>query len=113
MSYQEYFNIMLGLIAFLGGWWMKAIWQSIKELTATDNQLLMKVNAIEILIAGQYAKREEVEKINNSIVNKLEKLENVEALLAQHYVTKEDHNRNIEALFKKLDRMETKIDSKG
>lgn len=111
MSYQDYFNILLGLVAFLGGWWMKAIWQSIKDLQTTDNQLLVKVNSIEILIAGQYARREELEKLSNSIIAKLDRLENMESILAHKYVSKDDYNRVIEALFKKLDKMEEKLDA--
>ena len=106
MSYQEYFNILLGLVAFLGGWWMKAIWQSIKDLQKTDNELLVKVNSIEVLIAGQYAKREELEKLNVQIVSKLEKLDAIDSLLAHNYTSKDDFNRTIEALFRKLDKME-------
>ena len=113
MSYQDYFNILLGLVAFLGGWWMKAIWSAIQKLEATDQQTLAKVSSIEVLIAGNYARKTEVESAMSKIVDRVIKVESLEVLIANHYVMKTDFSHTIDALFRKLDRIEEKIDSKA
>lgn len=113
MSYQDYFNLLLGLIAFLGGWWMKAIWNAIKKLEDTDLRMLTKISSIEVIIAGQYVKKQEVDDMLNKISQKLSKIESLEVAMANHYVTKADYSHNIDALFRKLDRIEDKLDGKA
>lgn len=113
MSYQDYFNLLLGLVAFLGGWWMKAIWSAIKKLEDTDSQMLTKIGSIEVIIAGQYVKKQEVDDMLNKISQKLSKIESLEVAMANHYVTKADYSHNIDALFRKLDRIEDKLDGKA
>lgn len=110
MSYQEYFNVLLGLVAFLGGWWMKVLWSSIMDLQTSDNRILEKVNAVEVLVAGQYARKEDLDRFGRSIFEKLEKIEKIEVVIANHYVGKEDFNSTIEVLFRKLDKIEEKFD---
>ena len=112
MSQQDYFNLLLGLVAFLGGWWMKVIWSAMKKLEDTDLQMMTKFSSIEVIIAGQYAKKEEVEDMFNKINQKLTKIESLEVAIAKHYVTKADYSHTLDALFKKLDRIEDKLDGK-
>lgn len=113
MSYQDYFNLLLGLVAFLGGWWMKIIWGAIKKLEDTDLQMLAKISSIEVIIAGQYVKKQEVDDMLNKINQKLSKIESLEVAMANLYVTKADYSHNIDALFRKLDRIEDKLDGKA
>ncbi len=44
---QEIYNIVLGLAGTLGGWWLKVMWDSLKELQAADKDLVEKVSRIE------------------------------------------------------------------
>lgn len=113
MTYQDYFNISLAIAGFLGGWWMKAIWGAIKRLEDADRELLNKMNSIQVLIAGEYAKKEEFNELSHSIAKKLSKIEALEVMIANHYVMKSDFSNTIEALFKKLDRIEEKLDKKA
>lgn len=113
MSYQDYFNLLSGLVAFLGGWWMKAIWSAIKELEKTDSEMLSKVSSIQVLIAGEYAKKADLEASCSCLCQKLSKIESLEVAIANHYVTKADYSHATEALFKKLDRIEDKLESKA
>ena len=113
MSYQDYFNVLLGMVTCLGGWWMKAIWGAIQKLEDTDQQTLAKASAIEVLIAGNYARKSEVESSMSKIVDRVIKVESLEVLIANHYVMKTDFSHTIDALFRKLDRIEEKIDSKA
>ena len=71
---QNLYNIALGLAAFLGGWWMKVMWQSLKDLQAADSKLADKVAAIEVLVAGQYIKRDDFDKVATELFAKLDKI---------------------------------------
>ena len=66
--------VFVGLMA-LGGWWLKVIWEALKDLQIADTQLATKVGQIEVLVAGQYVKREEMERFANAIFTKLDRIE--------------------------------------
>lgn len=83
---QDLFNIALGVAGLLGGWWMRVMWESIKELQNADKVLVDKLSSVEVLVAGTYVKRPEFEAA-------------ITALSA--------------AIFSKLDRIEDKIDKKA
>ena len=74
MSYQDAFNILLTILGFAGGWWMKVIHESVRDLQADDRKLADKVGSIEVLVAGNYVKRDEMEKALSAIFAKLEKI---------------------------------------
>lgn len=69
------FNIAVALSGFLGGWWVKTIWESLKDLQKVDKDLAEKVSGIEILVAGQYVKRDELKELGDAIFRKLDKIE--------------------------------------
>jgi len=72
---QEIFNIAIGIISTLGGWWLKVMWDSLKELQSADKDLTEKVSRIEILVAGNYVKREEFERALERLFVKLDSIE--------------------------------------
>lgn len=72
---QELYNIALGIAAFLGGWWMKVMWETLKDLQVADKELIEKVGAIEVLVAGTYIKRDDFDKMAEAIFRKLDKIE--------------------------------------
>jgi len=72
---QEIYNIVLGLASTLGGWWLKVMWDSLKELQAADKDLVEKVSRIEILVAGNYVKREEFDRVVERLFVKLDNIE--------------------------------------
>lgn len=72
---QALFNVLFGIVAFLGGWWMKVMWQTLRDLQVADKQLADKVNAIEVLVAGKYVTREELQAISEAIFKKLDRIE--------------------------------------
>ena len=51
---QTLFNIAVTITGFLGGWWLKVLWDAVKDLQSADKVLVEKVNSIEILVAGNY-----------------------------------------------------------
>lgn len=86
MDAQTIFNVLVGLIAFLGAWVLNSLRDSIKSLQSSGSELSTKVQAIEVLVAGQYVTRTDMDK-------------NIDKLGT--------------ALFTKLDRIELKLDTKA
>ena len=48
MDHQMMFNIGIGIISSMLGWWLNNVWTSLKELQAADRELAEKVASIEI-----------------------------------------------------------------
>lgn len=71
---QDLLNWAFGLVNLVIGGFMKAMWDSYKELKRTDTQLAEKVNQIEVLVAGQYVKRDDFDRVANAIFIKLDKI---------------------------------------
>ena len=75
MDYQTLFNIAGGLVGFLGGWWMKVLHESVRDLQDADKRLVDKVSSIEVLVAGNYVKRDDFDKSVEAIFRKLDRIE--------------------------------------
>lgn len=75
MDYQSLFNIAGGIAGFLGGWWMKVLHESVKDLQEQDKKLAEKVSSIEVLVAGNYVKRDDFDKSLEAIFRKLDRIE--------------------------------------
>ena len=74
-EFQILFNIILGIAAFFGGFWLHAFWEELKDLKAADTKLAEKVAAIETLVAGDYVKRDEFSAHINALFKKLDKID--------------------------------------
>lgn len=74
MDHQMLFNIGIGIISAMLGWWLNNVWTSLKELQNADRELAEKVASIEILVAGQYVTRDEFNNVLNQVFNKLDKI---------------------------------------
>ena len=72
---QTIFNVAISVSGFLGGWWLKVLWDAVKDLQLADKILVDKVNTIEILIAGTYMSKIDFDKIAAAIFAKLDKIE--------------------------------------
>jgi peptidoglycan hydrolase CwlO-like protein len=75
MDMQTSFNIAVGLVAFLGGWVLNNLKASIDNLQKADADLTVKVQSIEVLVAGQYVKRDDLDKTVSALFAKLDKIE--------------------------------------
>ena len=71
---QSIYNWAFGLLNLVFGFALKAIWDSYKELKATDMSLAEKVNSIEILVAGNYVKKDDFDRFTDAIFTKLDKI---------------------------------------
>lgn len=75
MDAQTVINTLLGLVAFFGGWMLKSVSESIQNLHKSDSELAAKVQSIEVLVAGQYVTRTELEKLGQALFAKLDKID--------------------------------------
>lgn len=72
---QQVVNIVLAIAGALGGWWMKAMWEGLKDLQKADHLLTAEVTELKVLVAGQYTKRDEFERLSQAIFQKLDRIE--------------------------------------
>lgn len=72
---QELFNIVVGVAGALGCWWLKVMWETLKDLQTADKELMDKVSKIEVLVAGAYVKRDEFDRALNRLFEKLDHIE--------------------------------------
>lgn len=75
MEAQWVINVALGIISFLGGWVVKNLQDSMKSLQDADERLATKVQSIEVLVAGQYIKREDFDRTIAALFAKLDKID--------------------------------------
>lgn len=75
MDTQTAFNTVLSLVAFLGGWVLNSLRDSIRALQKTDSELADKVQRIEVLVAGTYVKRDDMDRLGAALFAKLDKIE--------------------------------------
>lgn len=73
---QTIFNITFGIASALGGWWMKAMWDALKDLKAADDKLTKEVSDLKVLVAGDYVRREMFDRLSDAIFAKLDRIEN-------------------------------------
>lgn len=74
MDLQIAFNIAVGIAGFLGGFVLKAVWDGLKDLRASDKELADKVQTIEVLVVGQYVTWESLKDMMKPIENKLDRI---------------------------------------
>lgn len=74
MDGQTLFNAAIGVAGFLGGWWLKVMWDEVKGLQKADKELAEKVASIEVLVAGKYITREEFTTVVNMLFQKIDNL---------------------------------------
>lgn len=72
---QSFINMLAGAISVLFGWILKTVWDAVKDLQTADDELIDKVNKIEVLVAGQYVKREDFRADMERLFDKLEQID--------------------------------------
>ena len=75
MDLQVAFNVTIGLASFLGGWVLNSLRFSIEGLQKADIELTNKVQRIEVLVAGSYVKRDDLDRLTSALFAKLDKIE--------------------------------------
>lgn len=73
-DYQILFNIVVGILGVVGGWFLNTISSSLRDLQEADRDLAQKVASIEVLVAGRYVTREEFNNTISQVFSKLDKI---------------------------------------
>jgi hypothetical protein len=75
MDGQTLINIAIALAGAMGGWILNNLKSSIDDLRKADMMLTDKVQHIELLVAGTYVKRDDMDKLGSAIFTKLDRIE--------------------------------------
>lgn len=75
METQSLINILFTVAGAMGGWILNNLKSSIETLQRADTNLAEKVQHIEVLVAGTYVKRDDLDRVTNAMFNKLDKLD--------------------------------------
>lgn len=72
---QTIINWLLSGFGALIGFLLNAVWQAVKDLQRADAKLAEKVAEIEVLVAGDYVKRDDLAELSRALFSKLDKIE--------------------------------------
>ena len=72
---QSLVNWLLAGFGALIGFLLNAVWQSVKDLQKSDKDIAAKVADIEVLVAGDYVKKNEFQDNIKALFTKLDKIE--------------------------------------
>lgn len=72
---QTFINWTFGVVSALLGAILHALWQAVKELQKEDKDLAEKVSNIQVLVAGDYVKKPELNSIAKALFTKLDRIE--------------------------------------
>ena len=72
---QYVINLLFVALGGLGGWVLNNVRQSISDLQIQDTALTEKVQRIEVIVVGEYVKRDEMERMSGAIFTKLDRIE--------------------------------------
>lgn len=75
MDGQILFNIAVGIAGALAGFVLKVGWDALKELQNADRMLVEKIAQIEVLVAGQYVKRLDLDSMARELFAKLDRID--------------------------------------
>ena len=75
MEFQDLFNVAMGALLLLGGWFMRIMWDSLQGLQRQDRELADKVGKIEVLVAGEYVKKDDFDRVIERLFDKLDHIE--------------------------------------
>jgi hypothetical protein len=71
---------------------LKVIWEGLRELQKCDLDITSRISQMQLLVAGEYVKKEDLERSTN--------------------MQREYFEKSLTALFAKLDKIENKLDGK-
>lgn len=72
---QTAFNVVLSAAGAMAGFLLKALWDAVKDLQASDKDLTEKIAAVELLVRGAYVKREEFASALSRVFEKLDHID--------------------------------------
>lgn len=72
---QTIINWLLGGFGTLLGFLLNAVWQAVKDLQKADQALVQKFSELEVLVAGNYVRKEELQDNIKALFAKLDRIE--------------------------------------
>ena len=72
---QTIVNWVLTAAGTVLGFLLNAVWQAVKDLQEADQTLVQKVGELEVLVAGDYVRKEELQDNIKALFAKLDKIE--------------------------------------
>lgn len=72
MDIHNAIEVLLGLIAFFGGMFVKGLNDSVRSLHAQDRELTDRIHSMETLVAGNYVKKDDLDKKLDKMFEKLD-----------------------------------------
>lgn len=79
ITIQWLLNATFTIISILAGWLMHLLHETVRDLHITNMEVKDKVHTIELLVAGQYVRKEELKELSMSIFQKLDRIEQLMA----------------------------------
>jgi len=72
---QTFINLLIAAVGALFGWWVRTIWVDVRRLQDVDVRLTDRIAAIEVLVAGQYVRRDKFDATIDKMFQKLDRIE--------------------------------------
>jgi hypothetical protein len=68
-------NAIIGGFAAAVAFILRVIWEGLRELQKADVDLTAKISEIQLLVAGNYVKKDELDAVIKALFTKLDKIE--------------------------------------
>ena len=72
---QTMINAIIGGFAAAVAFILRVIWEELRELQKADVDLAAKISEIQLLVAGNYVKKDELDGVIKALFTKLDKIE--------------------------------------
>ena len=72
---QSIVNIVIGAIGSVFAFLLRSNWETTRQLQKKDEELMDRIAHMEVLVAGEYIKREDLTRLMDRIFTKLDKIE--------------------------------------
>lgn len=72
---QTVINWILAALSGAIGFFLRAMWETVKDLQKADKDLAEKVGGIEVLVAGAYVTKDEHTRVLHALFSKLDRIE--------------------------------------
>lgn len=72
---QTMINAIIGGFAAAVAFILRVIWEGLRELQKADVDLAAKISEIQLLVAGSYVKKDELDGVIKALFTKLDKIE--------------------------------------
>lgn len=72
---QIVINFALAGVSGVLGFLMRAVWTAVKDLQAADAELAEKLSRVEVVVAGEYVRKEDFDRKLDALFTKLDRIE--------------------------------------